>query len=110
MAFKSGELDQVILIQREVLASDGMGGQTVSLTNVAVDLPAKARALTGKEFARYDQLNASAMTVFVIRYRDDLREDDRITWNGEAYNIRYIPPISARELYRTIEAEKGVAL
>jgi SPP1 family predicted phage head-tail adaptor len=104
-----GELDQLITIKRESLADDGMGGHDVTLSDVAVDLWAKARALSGKEFERYDQVNATAMVMFIIRNRTDLLQTDQIQWNGAAYNIRYIHPTSTRDLYLMIEAEKGVA-
>lgn len=110
MSYRIGELDQLIDIKRENLADDGLGGQDVTLTDVVTDLWAKARSLSGKEFERYDQLNATAMVAFVIRNRDDLQHNDRIVWNGESYNIRYIPPVSARDMYLVVEAEKGVAL
>lgn len=109
MPYRPGELDQLIIIQRETQVDDGMGGQTVTLTTLVADLFAKARALSGKESERYDQLSATAMVTFIIRYRDDLQHDDRIVWNGDTYNIRYIAPASGRDLYLSIEAERGVA-
>ena len=105
-----GELDQLITIKREALADDGMGGQDVTLTDLVTDLWAKARALSGKEFERYDQVNATAMVMFIVRYRSDVLESDRIVWDGNTYNIRYIHPASSRDMYLMIEAEKGVAL
>lgn len=108
--FDPGELDQLITIQRESLADDGMGGQTVTLTAIATDLWAKVRPLSGKEFELYDQLNATAMVKFIIRHRSDLLPSDRIAWNGESYNIRYIPPAGGRDMYLMIDAERGVAL
>lgn len=108
--FNPGELDHLITIQRESLASDGMGGQDVTLSNVVADLWCKKRVLSGKESERYDQLNATSMCAFVIRYRSDLRADDRIISDGASYNIRHIPPVTSRSPYMVIEAEEGVAL
>lgn len=104
------ELDQLITIKREVTTPDGMGGEDVTLTTVVANLWAKARALSGKEFERYDKLNNSAMVAFIIRYRGDLKDSDRIEWNGSTYNIRYLPPATGRDMYLIIEAERGVAL
>lgn len=109
MTFRPGELDQLITITRESEGDDDMGGQDVIPVPVATDIWAKARPLTGREFERYDQVNATAMVAFVIRYRSGIRANDRIEWNGEKYNIRYIPPVTGRALYMVIEAEKGVA-
>jgi SPP1 family predicted phage head-tail adaptor len=107
--YRPGELDQLITVQRETLTDDGMGGQEIALTNVATDIWAKARPLSGKEYDRHDKLNASAMYLFVIRARDDLNESDRIIWNGNTYNIRSILPRGSRSLYLEIDAERGVA-
>lgn len=104
-----GELDQLIDIKRKTLASDGMGGQTVTITNVAQNVWCKPRALSGKEVLKYDQMTASSMTAFVMRYRTDVLPADYLVWNSENYNIRYIAPASERDLYIVIEAERGVA-
>lgn len=109
MSFRPGELDQLITIEREQLTDDGTGGQDLEWVTVVTDLWAKVRPLSGNEQERYDQVNAMAMATFVIRYRDDLLPTDRIVWNGEPYNIRYIPPVSGREMYLAINAERGVA-
>lgn len=108
--FRPGEMDQLITIQRETLADDGYGGQTVTLTNVATDLFCHVRPRSGKEGEEYQRLNAEATYMFVIRYRDDLREDDRIIWNGVQYNIRTILGRGGRSMYLEIDATRGVAL
>jgi len=110
MRWRSGELDQRIDIKRETLSGDGIGGEVVTLTDVACGLWAKVAAISGAESERFNKLNATHMLKFVIRYRDDLRDDDRIIWNGHAHNIRVINPESGRNLYLEIVAERGVAL
>jgi len=105
-----GELDQLIDLKREVLVSDGVGGDSLNIVNIQLGVWAKVRAMSGKEQERHDQLNSYAMVTFIVRYRNDLRHDDRIIWNGQGYNIRYIEPASSRDLYRVIQAEMGVAL
>lgn len=109
MNFRPGELDQLVTFQRATEVSDGMGGQTLTWNAIASDVWAKVRPLSGNEQERFDQLNATAMATFVVRYRSDIEHGDRIVWNGENYNIRYIPPVSSREMYLAISAEKGVA-
>ena len=110
MKYRPGELDQRITIRREKLVDDGMGGQDIQLTNVATCISALSRNLSGKESERYDKLNATSLNIFVIRYRSDLQEDDRIEWDGDSYNIRHIPSNGSRKLYTEIVAERGVAL
>lgn len=77
-----GELDQLISIQRETRVPDGMGGVDIQIIDIATNLWAKARALSGTEALRHDQVTAIALVRFIIRNRDDLKEDDRIVWNG----------------------------
>ena len=107
--YRLGELDQRIDIKREILVDDGLGGQDVRLENIATCISAHSRNLSGKEAERYDKLNATSLNMFVVRYRDDLREDDRIKWGDVQYNIRHIPSNGARQLYTEILAERGVA-
>jgi len=107
--YRPGELDQRITIEREILVDDGIGGQEVTLTNIATCISAHSRNLSGKESERYDKLNATSLNMFVVRYRNDLREDDRINWGNIEYNIRHIPNNGGRKLYTEIIAERGVA-
>lgn len=104
-----GELDQVISIQREALTSDGMGGQVVDLFDIATNIWAKVRPLSGREVEMAGAMNPIAMATFIIRYDGHIEHSDRITWDGKVYNIRYIEPASSRSLYTMIHAEWGVA-
>jgi len=108
--WRPGELDQQINVQRETLTTDGMGGDTVALSTTHTKLWAKVMPLSGKEFERFEQLNTAGMVKFILRYVAGIRADDRIIWNDESYNIRYIQQGSARDMYLEITAEKGVAL
>jgi SPP1 family predicted phage head-tail adaptor len=105
---RPGKLDQRIAIQRETLTDDGYGGQNVSLSTLAT-VWAEIVPLVGREQEYGQQLQASNIVTFNIRYRDDIKLDDRVLWNGEQYNIRALPPPSTRKMYRMIEAERGVA-
>jgi SPP1 family predicted phage head-tail adaptor len=106
--YHPGEMNERIQIIRETRASDGAGGQTLSLTTLA-SVWAHVRPRSGREMERFDRVNASAMYLFVIRYRTDVEESDRILWKGEYYNIRYIAQGTGRALYLEIDAERGVA-
>lgn len=111
MTFQAGELDELITFLRPSKTNDGMGGKTEAEPQIiASDVWAKRRPLSGKEFAKYDAVNNSAMCAFVIRYRNDLLPTDQIYSDGIYYNIRFIPPVSNRSMYLVIEAESGVAL
>ena len=106
--YHPGEMNERVQIIRETRTSDGAGGQTLSLTTLA-SVWAHVRPRSGREMERFDRVNASAMYLFVIRYRTDVEESDRILWKGEFYNIRYIAQGTGRALYFEIDAERGVA-
>lgn len=107
--YRPGELDKLINILREVRVDDGLGGETVTTEVVVEDLWAHARPRSAKETEGFDRLNASAVYLFVIRYRDDILPTDRIEWEGVQYNIRGILTRGGRDLYLELEAERGVA-
>lgn len=106
--YHPGEMNERIQIIRETRASDGAGGQTLTLSTLA-SVWAHVRPRSGREMERFDRINASAMYLFVIRYRTDVEESDRILWKGEFYNVRYIAQGTGRNLYLEIDAERGVA-
>jgi SPP1 family predicted phage head-tail adaptor len=108
--YQPGELDQKITIRRQTLVADGMGGAENSTTTLANAIWAHARPRSGKEIGAHDKVESALMYLFVIRYRGDLKEDDRITWNGEEYNIRVIKTRGARKTYLEIDAERGVTM
>lgn len=108
--YRPGELDQKITVIREIRNGDDLGGRIINPAIIYDCISAKARGLTGKEFERFDKLNATEMTLFVIRMRPDIIIDDVIIWNDVRFNIRYIPKKSKREMYSELYAERGVAI
>lgn len=107
--YDPGQLDQLIDIQRETLLDDGMGGQIVTYETIATDVWAHVRPVSGRELERYERVQVIQMVRFVVRFRNDIKHDDRIIWQGDVFNIRYIPPATGRESFLEIDAERGVA-
>lgn len=105
-----GELDQRIKIRREAEVSDGLGGQTLTVSTLA-EVWAHVRPATGSERAIFERLDAQATYVFTIRNRPDItiEHNDRIEWDGVDYNIRFPAYPGKREMYFEITAERGVA-
>lgn len=106
--FRPGELDQYIEVQKQVNASDGMGGNALTWQTKG-NIFAHVRPLSGREITDYDRVNAEARYLFVVRYPADIADSDRIIWEGEAFNIRVRKAPKGRDLYMQIEAERGAA-
>ena len=106
-----GDLTQIVTLQSVTRTADGGGGVSEAWGTFAEDATVYAYVtpLRGSEGARDGGVNASGLWLFSIRNRSDVTEQDRILWNGEAYNIRRVMRQGERELYLNIEAERGVA-
>lgn len=103
-----GQLDQRITLQQETRVADDQGG-AVSTWATLDTVWAEVRPLTGRERAEMASVQAPATYRFRIRRRSDVTDTMRIGWNSGTYNIRFIADGGARELYMTIDAERGVA-
>ena len=102
-----GELDQRVTIRRETLASDSQGGSTATWADV-VTVWAHVRPKGGREVVNADRVQGQTVYLFVIRYRDGIRESDVMRWQGVDYNVRAILDRGGRRMYLELEAERGV--
>jgi len=106
--FRPGELDQYITVQEQVNTPDGIGGNSVAWSD-KFDIWAHVRPLSGREVTDYERVNAEARYLFVVRSPVDIKEGDRLVWEGSEFNIRVLKVPKGRDLYMQIEAERGVA-
>lgn len=106
--YTPGELDQRVTFERLSRTPDGQGGNTDAWAAIAT-VWAHARPRSGKENTQFERVNGEASYLFVVRYRSDLKDADRVVWGGVAYNIRLINERGTRRLYLEIDAERGVA-
>jgi len=107
----SGALDQLVTLQAFTKTPDGGGGTVETWADFAADptVWADVFPLSGREGVEDGAHNATGMWAFKIRNRQDVNETHRIMWEGAPYNIRRVARRGSRELYLTIEAERGVA-
>lgn len=105
-----GQMDELITLQANTRAADGGGGQVDSWANFATDptVWAKVDPRAGGEGVDGGAFNAAGLWKFVIWYRDDVSELDRILWNGDYYNIRRVARARQSALYLDLFAERGV--
>ena len=93
---QAGKLDRRITIQSRTLAKDG-AGQPVETWATLCTVWAHFESLRGKEPFEGQQFNAQRVSVFMIRWRDDVDETMQIIFDGDTYNIQSIAEKGRRE-------------
>ncbi|MES2182873.1 MAG: phage head closure protein [Pseudomonadota bacterium] len=106
--YRLGQLDQRIQFERDIKASDDMGGNTATPQIIAT-VWSYVRQKSTRELLQAHAVAATASKIFVIRFRADLLPSDRIIWRGVRYNIRMPFDENSSEAFLEIEAECGVA-
>lgn len=108
--WRAGELNQRIKIMEEVEIADGLGGYSVSTTEVH-EVWAKVIPRQGNERFFGDTVDSISNYLFVIRNDSSLTisEKHRILFNNEEYNISMLPDPGSQSMYLEIGAMKGVA-
>lgn len=104
----AGMLRHSVSLQRVNKVADGLGGFTHTWATVAT-LRAFLRVSGANETVGQDRLNMTQRQKAVIRYRTDIRPNDRILFDGKAYQIRGISDIEFRKKYLDLDLESGVA-
>ena len=93
--------DEEITVQRGVRQAGGSGEFSDFLT----DIPANVRELRGREIVTGGSAEATlADTLFTVRWRDDIRINDRIVHGGRSYDIQRLRDGRGRRINLEIEA------
>jgi SPP1 family predicted phage head-tail adaptor len=93
---KAGLLDRIITVERVGTSVDAYGTPVEGWTTVATVRAQRVR-LTTEEFLRAFGSTSEAVAVFRIRHMDGLALADRITCEGETFDLKGIEPIGRRE-------------
>lgn len=109
LSINPGDLDQRVRLETQATAGDGYGGGALTWTLLA-EVWARVRPVSGRERAEAAAIEAPALYRFVIRRRAGLVEGMRVVWNGQAFNLRFIADGGSRDLYMTLDAERGVPI
>lgn len=92
----AGALDRRITLQERTDTRDAAGEPIPAWTTLDT-VWAALIPLTGREQFEAQQVNAQRPAKFQIRYRDDVTETMRISWDGEVWDINGISQIGRRE-------------
>jgi SPP1 family predicted phage head-tail adaptor len=84
---RAGRLRHRIKLQRNNGQADASGEVIPSWSDYATNLPAEYRGLGGREIDRAEQRTAVATAIFVVRYRDDVLPEDRVTWGERTFEV-----------------------
>lgn len=83
----AGSLDQRVTLSRPRLVRDEIGGLAASSSLSLPTIAASVRPVTLRESAFASQIGVRPSHVVTIRYRDDVKTGDRLTWRGRDYRI-----------------------
>ena len=97
----AGQLDRRITIQSFGTTTDDFGEVVKSFTTLA-NVWAKVEEKRGDEGEDGNQLVATKRVEFFIRYRSDINEQMRITYNNETYKIEAILNADSRKAFQKI--------
>jgi len=104
----AGMLRHKVIIQRLLKTPDGSGGWTRDWSSVGV-AHAYMRASGGSERYGSDRLNSEVRYKATIRWRDNIAANDRILFDGKAFNIRTVIDLEFRKQWLELDLEDGVA-
>lgn len=93
---RAGKLDRIITIERVATTVDDNGTPVEGWTLVA-SVRAQRVKLTTEEFLRAFGSTQEAVAIFRIRHLDGLTLADRLTCEGETFDLKGIEPLGRRE-------------
>jgi len=103
-----GMLRHSVQLQALTNTPDGAGGFTTTWTTYAT-VRASLENISGTERIFNDRLNAETTVKATIRYNSEVKESDRLVFDGREYQIRYIDNIEFRNRWLKLTLEGGVA-
>jgi SPP1 family predicted phage head-tail adaptor len=96
VSIRAGKLDRRLTIQRKAVTTSPSGEEIETWSDVAV-VWGEARPVPGDEKFGDQQLIASSLMTFRIRWRTDLVVTDRISYWNKIWDILDIREIGRRE-------------
>lgn len=104
----AARLKHRITIEQPVYTTDAAGGGTTIWTPLAT-VWAEIRTRSGRERLFAGKLEASSTHTITLRYRSDVTEKMRISFDGRLFNIRRVENVDAADVLLELAVEEGVA-
>jgi SPP1 family predicted phage head-tail adaptor len=92
----AGTLDRRVTHLKRRLQALG-GGEQQEVFDAGESIWVKVEPLTGREYFAAAQLYQEETLRFLMRFRRDLSEKDRLDYQGKQYNITHMGEIGRRE-------------
>ena len=102
---KIGSLDRRITFQEKVFSVDASNQKKITGWQNIDSNPtvfASVDEVSGSEVIQAEQLEGLKTSNFIIRYRTDLSTENRITYNGEKYDIHVILEVSRKRFMKIV--------
>lgn len=93
---RPGRLDREITVERLTTTKDSIGGEVETWTTQFITF-AEYIPVSGAEALKFEQLTASRIARFIIRYTSDITTKDRISFDSNTWDIRFLKEIGRRE-------------
>jgi SPP1 family predicted phage head-tail adaptor len=101
MIDQAGQLDRRITIQNFSETTDSFGQEVKSFSTLA-SVWANVVERVGREGEDGEMIAATKKVEFIIRYRTDVDEEMRISYNSNTYKIQAIQSADARKAFLKI--------
>jgi SPP1 family predicted phage head-tail adaptor len=98
MIDQAGQLDRRIVIQGYSESTDAFGQEVKSYSTLAT-VWANVKEKVGSEGEKGDMLASTKKVEFIIRYRTDVDEQMRVSYNSNIYKIQTIQVADERKAY-----------
>jgi SPP1 family predicted phage head-tail adaptor len=99
---RAGWLRHRVTIQEKVVTRDAYGEEDFTWADV-LTVWGSIEPARGREFLQATAEQVTYDTIIRLRYRDDITPENRILWNGQAYDVRSV--VSILEKGRELEVQ-----
>ncbi|MEO1067393.1 MAG: phage head closure protein [Pseudomonadota bacterium] len=95
---RAGDLDRTVTIERYQEFANAFNEQEKVWSVLAGNVPAKQKPNRGSERFSARQMTGGAVLTLHMRYRDDIRLQDRILYDGKYWGIQDIRELGRRRV------------
>ncbi len=100
-----------VMVQRATYKPDNSGGQGAAVWNDCLEIYCKVAPWKGREEysdGSTGRIRTEQYWMFYSWFRSEIKETDRLLFQGKLYNIRSLDNVELRNKFLAISAESGV--